>query len=167
MLGDSLPNQYGLGFSVHTARGNRADGCLLLGVQRTLTRRSATAALRSGQFSLKRACDSSMPSLDNAFCGVGVAIDDLKVGKPQKSSSFGHGESRFSPQPQSFFTPVLDAIHICLIAPDTLAATSARGGAPMRAGRSHRRSDPDGSRPRHGVSRGARRGSGWCSPKRR
>jgi hypothetical protein len=63
---------------------------------------------------------------------------------------------------RNFFNPLVD-----FIAPDTLVATPARGEAPMRAGRSHRRSDPDGSRPRHGVSRGAQRGSGWCNPKRR
>jgi hypothetical protein len=60
------------------------EGCPLSGVKRTLTRRCATAALRSGQFSLKRGCDSSMPSLDSAFCGVGVAIDYLKVWQAPK-----------------------------------------------------------------------------------
>src|SRR5260370_28815362 len=59
---------------------------------------------------------------------------------------------------RTFFSPLRAPLNIFSL-PDTLAATSARGGAPMRAGRSHRRSDLDGSRPRHGASRSARRGN--------
>jgi hypothetical protein len=39
-------------------------------------------------------------------------------------SPFGRRADIAPRAPQSFFTPVLGAIHICLIAPDMLAATS-------------------------------------------
>jgi len=41
--------------------------------------RHAIVKKRSGQFGFNVARDSSMPSLDGAFCGVGVAIDYLQV----------------------------------------------------------------------------------------
>jgi hypothetical protein len=47
-----------------------------------------TAALRSGQFSINRACGSSMPSLDGAFCSMGVAIDYLKVWQAPVTEQF-------------------------------------------------------------------------------
>jgi hypothetical protein len=47
-------------------------------------------ALRSGQFAFNRACDSSMPSLDGAFCGVDVTIDDLKVRQTVEIATIGN-----------------------------------------------------------------------------
>jgi len=40
--------------------------------------------LESGEFSFKKACGTTVPRLDGAFCGVNVTIDDLKVWQAPK-----------------------------------------------------------------------------------
>ena len=40
--------------------------------------------LESGEFSFKKACGTTVPHLDGAFCGVNVTIDDLKVWQAPK-----------------------------------------------------------------------------------
>jgi hypothetical protein len=62
-----------------------AERCPLLGgVKRTFNQTWTTACSRLARFSFKRACDSSVPRLDGAFCSVGVAINDLKVWQAPK-----------------------------------------------------------------------------------
>jgi hypothetical protein len=40
--------------------------------------------LESGEFSFKKACGTTVPHLDGAFCDVNVTIDDLKVWQAPK-----------------------------------------------------------------------------------
>ena len=53
-------------------------------VTQVLVANATTAGLSSGEFSFKKACGTTVPRLDGAFCGVNVTIDDLKVWQAPK-----------------------------------------------------------------------------------